>query len=79
MIQLINQAFQRVPEKVRGWLYLGIVIAGLAYIVWTGIKSGLSVEQLVALLVSIVGGLANSNRPTVKARTARKTTNTTKG
>lgn len=69
LIQLINQAFQRVPEKVRGWLYLGIVIAGLAYIAVTAVRSGLSLEQLVALLVSIVGGLANSNRPAVKART----------
>lgn len=72
MLQLINQAFQKVPEQVRGWLYLGIVVAGLVYIVWTGIQSGLSVEQLVALLVSIVGGLANSNRPAVKARTSAR-------
>ena len=45
------------------------MVGGLIYIAVTAWRSGFTVDQLVALLLSIVGGLANSNRPTVKART----------
>ena len=46
-----------------------VVIIGIVYIGWTAWQSGLSVDQLVALVLSLVGALANSNRPAVQART----------
>ena len=72
VLDVIAELFQRVPEKVRGYVYLVLVVGGLAYIAVTAWRSGLSVDQLVALLFSIVGGLANSNRPTVQARTTAR-------
>ena len=69
MTQIIAELFQKVPERIRGWLYLVVVIIGIVYIGWTAWQSGLSVDQLVALVLSLVGALANSNRPAVQART----------
>lgn len=69
LLQVIAGLFQRVPEKLRGYVYLAAVVAGLAYIAITAVRSGLSVDQLVALLFSVIAALANSNRPTVKAKT----------
>ncbi len=72
MTTIIAELFQKVPDRIRGWLYLAVVVAGIGYIGWTAWQSGLSVDQLVALFLSIVGALANSNRPTVRARTSAR-------
>ena len=69
VLDIVAELFQRVPEKARGYVYLVLVVGGLIYIAVTAWRSGFTVDQLVALLFSIVGGLANSNRPTVQART----------
>lgn len=72
VLDVVAELFQKVPEKARGYLYLALVVGGLSYIAVTAIRSGFTVDQLVALLASVVGGLANSNRPTVKARTTAR-------
>jgi hypothetical protein len=72
VLDIVAELFQRVPEKARGYVYLVLVVGGLIYIAVTAWRSGFTVDQLVALLFSIVGGLANSNRPTVKARTTAR-------
>ena len=73
VLDVIAELFQRVPEKVRGCVYLVLVVGGLAYIAVTAWRSGLSVDQLVALLFSIVGGLANSNPPSRHAPARQST------
>lgn len=73
LLQLMHAAFQRVPDRLRGWLYLSVVLVLLGYVVVTGIRSGLGLEQVVALVTSIVVQLANSNRPTVKAKSRSRT------
>lgn len=72
MIKILAELLQRVPDKIRGWVYLGLLIACLAFIGVTAWRDGFTVDQVVALFVGLVGALANSNRPTVKARTRER-------
>ncbi len=72
MVKILAELLQRVPERIRGWVYLGLLVACLVYIGVTAWRSGFTVDQLVALFVGLVGALANSNRPTVKARTTAR-------
>ena len=41
VLDVIAELFQRVPEKVRGYVYLVLVVGGLAYIAVTAWRSGL--------------------------------------
>lgn len=62
-IDAIGQLLQKVPPTLRGWLYLGLVIVCFLYIGVTAWRSGFTPEQIIALLLSVVGGLAKSNTP----------------
>lgn len=69
LVQILSDLFQKVPAKARGYVYLVVVVAGVAYIAVSAVRSGYTPEQIVALVLTLVGGLAKSN----VSKPARKT------
>ena len=64
IVKVLPDLLRRVPEAIRGYIYLAGFIAAVAFIVTSLIVHGLTWDQLYALVLAALGLLAKANTGT---------------
>lgn len=68
VVALIGSLFRQIPDRLRGWAYLVLVVVAVGFLGWSLIEGRIGLEQLGAAVLALYGGMSKSNGPSARKK-----------